>query len=101
MSIPPLAPFPEAKLRKSIPQNEWNLYLKSWETLTELYLRLEDKEFTSASKDYGPLTKFLITFFHELALDPELGSSTTQLRKRCFLILHRIYSGKEIFEGLL
>jgi activating signal cointegrator complex subunit 2 len=101
MSIPPFAPFPEAKLRGSILPKDWILYLKSWDTLAELYLRLNDRDFISTLKESSSLTNFLISFFHESALDPTLASSTVQLRKKCFLILHRVYSGQEISEGLL
>jgi activating signal cointegrator complex subunit 2 len=101
MSLPHFAPFPDAKVRKSILPDEWQLYLDSWTSLAELYLRLGDQQFSAAIKEEGSLTQFLLSFFHELALDDELASKVASLRKKTFFLLHRILSKDEIPSSLL
>jgi len=101
MTLPQFAPFPNATVRRSILPAEWGLYLDSWTSLAELYLRLKDEEFWPAVSDGSSLTNFLISFFHELAYDDSISLSALALRKKCFFITHRIYSGKEIPLSLL
>ena len=101
MSVPHFAPFPDAKVRKSILPDEWQLYLDSWASLSELYLRLEDQKFSEATKEESSLTQFLLSFFHELALDDELASKVASLRKKTFFLLHRILSKEDIPSHLL
>jgi activating signal cointegrator complex subunit 2 len=101
MSLPHFASFPDAKVRKSILPNEWQIYLDSWTSLAELYLRLGDQEFSAAIKEQDSVTQFLLSFFHELALDDELASKVASLRKRTFFLLHRILSKEDIPATLL
>lgn len=101
MSLPHFAPFPDAKVRKSILPDEWQLYLDSWTSLAELYLRLEDQQFSAAIKEEGSLTQFLLSFFHELALDDELASKVASLRKKTFFLLHRILTKEDAPTALL
>jgi activating signal cointegrator complex subunit 2 len=101
MSLPHFAPFLDANLRKSILPNEWQLYLESWTSLAELYLRLGDQQFSSAIKEEDSLTPFLLSFFHELALDDELGSKVASLRKNAFFLLHRLLSQNNVPASLL
>ncbi|CAN9119063.1 unnamed protein product [Alternaria alternata] len=101
MSLPHFAPFPDAKVRKSILPDEWQLYLDSWTSLAELYLRLEDQQFSAAIKEEGSLTQFLLSFFHELALDDELASKVASLRKKAFFLLHRILTKEDAPTALL
>ncbi|KAH6637759.1 hypothetical protein C7974DRAFT_147795 [Boeremia exigua] len=101
MSLPQFAPFPDAKVRQSIRPDEWQLYLESWTSLTDLYLRLDDQQFASARKDVDSLGLFLISFFHELAGDDSLATRVTSLRKKSFLLLHRIWSGQDIEDAFL
>jgi len=101
MSPPHFAPFPDAKVRKSILPDEWQLYLESWASLAELYLRLADDQFTSAIQEKDTVTPFLISFFHELASDENLASKVASLRRRCFFLLHRLLSRDEIPDSIL
>ncbi|KAF2278506.1 uncharacterized protein EI97DRAFT_499921 [Westerdykella ornata] len=103
MPIPSFAPFPDAKVRDSIPPQEWSVYLESWTTVAGFYLRLNDDDFASTIADTSDsnLTDFLVSFFHELPTDPRLPSVAAPLRKKCFLILHRIWSGQIIPYNLL
>jgi activating signal cointegrator complex subunit 2 len=99
MSLPQFAPFPDAKVRQSIAPTDWKLYLDSWTSLTELYLRLDDQQFASARRDVDSLGRFLISFFHELAGDDSLATRVALLRKKAFYLLHRIWSGQDIEDA--
>ncbi|KAF2634580.1 hypothetical protein P280DRAFT_494227 [Massarina eburnea CBS 473.64] len=102
MSLPQFAPFPEAQLRQSILPQEWELYLDSWSSLADLYLRLNYDQFRPAvSSETSSLTHFLISLFHEAANDDSILSTTPTLRKKCFHLLHRILSGDDIPPELL
>jgi activating signal cointegrator complex subunit 2 len=101
MSLPHFAPFPDAKLRQNIVPDEWQLYLDSWTSLTELYLRLNDQKFTSAIGESDSLPSFLLSFFHELANDDSLAPRVLSLRKQCFFLLHRLFSRGDVPNGLL
>jgi activating signal cointegrator complex subunit 2 len=101
MSLPHFAPFPDAKVRQSVLPNEWQLYLASWTSLAEFYLRLGDQEFASAVSDNDTLTPFLLSFFHELANDDSIASRVQSLRKQCFFLLHRLFSRDDVPSSLL
>jgi activating signal cointegrator complex subunit 2 len=98
--IPPFVSFPNAKVRRNILPEEWALYLDSWTSLSELYLRLNDQEFTS-SFSQSNLETFLSSFFHELAEDQNLATTVIPLRRKCFLLLHRLWSGDHKVPSLL
>jgi activating signal cointegrator complex subunit 2 len=101
MSVPPFAPFPGKSVRENILPQEWSLYLDSWISLTELYLRLDDREFFSNLNEPSSLTDFLVSLFHELAEDPTLAPNVIALRRKSFFLLHRIFSGSNIPEQFL
>ncbi|KAF3047202.1 hypothetical protein E8E11_002420 [Didymella keratinophila] len=101
MPLPQFAPFPDAKVRQSIQSDEWQLYLNSWASLTDLYLRLDDQQFAAARRDVDSLGLFLISFFHELAVDDSLTPRVISLRKQSFLLLHRIWSGQDVEDAFL
>jgi activating signal cointegrator complex subunit 2 len=101
MSLPHFAPFPDAKFRQSILPDEWQLYLDSWTSLAELYLRLSDRDFSSAISENNTLTPFLLSFFHELANDDSIAPRVQSLRKQCFFLLHRLVSRDDVPAELL
>ncbi|KAF2630143.1 hypothetical protein BU25DRAFT_388431 [Macroventuria anomochaeta] len=101
MSLPQFVPFPDAKIRQSIQSDEWQLYLDSWTSLTDLYLRLNNQQFASARQDVDSPGFFLISFFHELAGDDSLATKVVSLRKKSFLLLHRIWSGQDVEDAFL
>jgi activating signal cointegrator complex subunit 2 len=101
MSLPQFAPFPDAKVRQGIQSDEWQPYLNSWASLTDLYLRLDDQQFAAVRKDVDSLGLFLISFFHELAIDDSLAPRVVSLRKRSFLLLHRIWSGQDVEDAFV
>ncbi|KAF2786277.1 hypothetical protein K505DRAFT_318688 [Melanomma pulvis-pyrius CBS 109.77] len=101
MPAPTFAPFPQANVRQSVLPQEWEIYLESWTSLAELYLRLNDKDFASAITEGDSLMNFLISFFHELVNDDSIAPEVAGLRKLCFLLIHRIYSGDQMPMSLL
>ncbi|KAF2849408.1 hypothetical protein T440DRAFT_469499 [Plenodomus tracheiphilus IPT5] len=101
MSLPHFAPYPAAKVRQSIQPQEWQLYLDSWSSLADLYLRLGDQQFSSAVKDEDSLTSFLLSFCHESANDDPLAAQVITLRKKTFFLLHRMFSLENVDTNLL
>ncbi|KAJ4348367.1 uncharacterized protein N0V89_009741 [Didymosphaeria variabile] len=102
MSLPRFAPFPDVEVRQHILPVEWTVYLDTWTSLAELHLRLSDSQFRNAIiEDASSLTTFLTSFFHELANDDSLLPQTLLLRKKCFFLLHRIYSEDNVPAPLL
>jgi activating signal cointegrator complex subunit 2 len=101
MSLPHFAPFPDIKVRQNVLPDEWQLYLDSWTSLAELYLRLGDREFSSAVNDNDSLTPFLLSFFHEMANDDSIAPRVQSLRKQCFFLLHRLLSRHDVPSSLL
>ncbi|KAF1956490.1 hypothetical protein CC80DRAFT_525356 [Byssothecium circinans] len=102
MWLPQFAPFPDAQMRRNILPQEWELYLDSWVSLAELYLRLNGQQFSSAvSSEASSLNNFLVSFFHEATNDDSVIPSAPTLRKKCFHLLHRIFSAEQIPLSLL
>ncbi|KAF2144616.1 uncharacterized protein K452DRAFT_284943 [Aplosporella prunicola CBS 121167] len=106
MTLPPLAPFPPAALRRDIQPQEWEEFLDAYITLAQLYLQLSPKEFPSAASDDGSLVAFLTSYFHEAAgpAGNELhfhSEKALGLRKQCFLLSHRLLSGDHVPSNLL
>lgn len=102
MSLPQFVPFPAKPLRQEVAAKEWALYLDAWNSLAELYLRLKDQQFFPAvTEETSSVVDFLVSFFHELANDDSILPQALTLRKRCFHLLHRIYSGRGVPPTLL
>lgn len=101
MSLPPFAPFPDVKSRQTISAEDWAAFLDSWTTLADLYLGLDDQHFHSSASDDSSVTKFITSFYHELAISDSWATQVPQLRKKCFLLLHRILSGDQVPVSLL
>ncbi|KAL1602790.1 hypothetical protein SLS60_006211 [Paraconiothyrium brasiliense] len=102
MSLPRFAPFPDVNVRQNILPVEWSVYLDTWTSLAELHLRLSDSQFRNAIiEDGSSLTTFLTSFFHELANDDSLVPQSLLLRKKCFFLLHRVYSEDDVPDPLL
>jgi activating signal cointegrator complex subunit 2 len=101
MSLPHFAPFPDAKLRQNILPEEWQLYLTSWTSLADLYLRLNDQKFSSEAQESDSLITFLLSFFHELAVDDNLAPKVLPLRKHSYFLLHRLLSQENMPAQLL
>lgn len=101
MSLPHFAPFPDTKLRQNILSEEWQLYLESWTSLADLYLRFKDQKFSSETQESDSLTIFLLSFFHELALDDTLAPKVLSLRKHNYFLLHRLLSQENLPASLL
>ncbi len=101
MSLPHFAPFPDAKVRQNILPQEWHLYLESWTSLADLYLRLNEDQFSQALAETDSLSPFLISFFHALVSDNQLSLDAIVLRKKSFSLIHRLFSRSSLPLSLL
>lgn len=101
MSSPHFAPFPSAAVRQNILPEDWQLYLDSCVSLVDVYLRFEDEKFSLAISGDDSVSKFLISFFHDLANDGSLTPQTSSLRKKCFFLVYRILSRDDVDDALL
>jgi activating signal cointegrator complex subunit 2 len=99
--VPPIVPFPDSTLRQQILPAEWAAYIDSWLSASDLYLRLNNQDFNSALVESGPLSTFIVSFFRELAVDATIAPSVIKLRKKTFLLVHRIWSGESVPPELL
>ncbi|KAH0283811.1 hypothetical protein M436DRAFT_35403 [Aureobasidium namibiae CBS 147.97] len=94
MSLPSLASYPPAQVRKDLGPVEWEACLDAWLSLSALYLRLGKAEFESAARNEQPLVPFLTSYYRVSAQDRQQHGQTQgkehTLRKTCFILTHRI-----------
>ncbi|KAL2849466.1 hypothetical protein BJY01DRAFT_143575 [Aspergillus pseudoustus] len=92
-TLTPLAPLPPPEVQRSIPSDEWELYLDAWVFL--LGARLESS--ASAFEEFAPKDEsavlFLASFYHHFAISGNLinqsGAKSKTLKKLCFLLTRR------------
>ncbi|KAL4951446.1 hypothetical protein BDW69DRAFT_196462 [Aspergillus filifer] len=92
-TLPPLAPLPPPEVQKSIPSEDWELYLDAWILLLGARLETPEPRFKdSAAKDESAVL-FLSSFYHQLASSRgnalQHGAKARTLRKLCFLLTRR------------
>ncbi|KAL4960677.1 ASCC2 family CUE domain-containing protein [Aspergillus stella-maris] len=92
-TLPPLAPLPPPEVQRSIPSEEWELYLDAWILLLGARLETSESKFKdSAGKDESAVL-FLSSFYHQLASSRgnalQHGAKARTLRKLCFLLTRR------------
>lgn len=95
MELPPFAPFPPANLRKDIVPEEWELCLDAWLLLAEGHLLLSLESFASKLPKDQSLPKFLFSYVEATAGEGqhgELDPRSKQLRRKCYLLIHRCLS---------
>ncbi|KAL8902522.1 MAG: hypothetical protein Q9207_004620, partial [Kuettlingeria erythrocarpa] len=95
MELPPFAPFPPANLRKDIVPEEWELCLDAWLLLAEGHLLLSPESFASKLSKDQSLPRFLFSYVEAMAGDvnhDELDPRSKQLRRKCYLLIHRCLS---------
>jgi activating signal cointegrator complex subunit 2 len=94
MSLPSLASYPPAQVRKDLGIDEWEACLDAWLSLSALYLRLGKSEFESAARKEQPLVPFLTSYYQVSAQERQQHGQTQgkehTLRKTCFILTHRI-----------
>jgi activating signal cointegrator complex subunit 2 len=91
MSLPPIAPFPEAAWREHIVPVEWEACLDAWILLAEAHLSLGKIDFMRISARDDSLQAFLSSYMSEAARTTDIGSfwevlKWKRLRKLCFLL---------------
>ncbi|KAI5204270.1 hypothetical protein E4T39_03756 [Aureobasidium subglaciale] len=94
MSLPSLASYPPAEVRKDLVPEEWEACLDAWLSLSALYLRLGKSEFESAARNEQSLVPFL-TSYHQVSAQERhqhrhSHGKEHNLRRSCFILAHRI-----------
>jgi activating signal cointegrator complex subunit 2 len=94
MSLPSLASYPPAQVRKDLGPQEWEACLDAWLSLSAFYLRLEKSQFETAARNEQSLVPFLTSYYRVSAQERQQhGQSQGKehtLRKTCFILTHRI-----------
>jgi activating signal cointegrator complex subunit 2 len=93
MSLPSLASYPPAQVRKDLGPDEWEACLDAWLSLSALYLHLGKSEFESAARKEQSLVPFLTSYYQVSAQERQQHGQTQgkehTLRKTCFILTHR------------
>ncbi|KAL9613075.1 MAG: hypothetical protein Q9167_002374 [Letrouitia subvulpina] len=97
MDLPPFASFPPPGLRKDILPEEWESYLGSWILLAHKINLLSPELLGQRILKDASLVEFIVSYVIQNAaqspLSFPLNSSNSQnLRKECFLMIHRLLS---------
>lgn len=96
----PWLPFPSASISQSIMPDEWHVCLDSWLILAQNHLLLSTKVFSLKVKNNLSIIQFLDSYLKN-ASEPA-GAKENNLRKKSFLLMHRILSElKPIPKSLL
>ncbi|KAL4881069.1 hypothetical protein BJY04DRAFT_227993 [Aspergillus karnatakaensis] len=92
-TLPPLAPLPPPEVQRSIPSQEWELYLNAWILLLGARLETPVPVFRDLTPKDESVVSFLTTFYHHLAQSGanvfQSGTKARSLRKLCFLLTRR------------
>ena len=87
--LPPLAPVPPANVQRNLPPEEWELCIDSWLMLTQEILLVSPKQFDFMISKDASLHHFLISYVKNPPTSPK--TKTLNLRKNCFLVVHRLF----------
>lgn len=92
--LPPLAAYPDSKVKASLPPAEWDACLDSWLVSIEVRLRLQDSHFSEFElSQHASGTTFLVSMLSSLrdegpaALKPQ---KERLLSKRAYMLLRRL-----------
>ncbi|KAL5003731.1 hypothetical protein BDV10DRAFT_198805 [Aspergillus recurvatus] len=93
-TLPPLAPLPPPEVQRSIPSQDWGLYLDAWILLLGARLETSESEFKASAPNDESVVSFLTSFYHQLAAFGgnafQSGAKTRTLRKLSFLLTRRL-----------
>ncbi|KAL2801277.1 hypothetical protein BJX66DRAFT_289410 [Aspergillus keveii] len=93
-TLPPLAPLPPPEVQRSIPSDEWELYLDAWILLLGARLDISASSFEEFAPKDESVVPFLASFYDNLATSGSLinqsGAKSRTLRKLCFLLTRRL-----------
>ncbi|KAH0361675.1 hypothetical protein KCU65_g8571, partial [Aureobasidium melanogenum] len=94
MSLPSLASYPPAKVRKDLGPSEWEACLDAWLSLSALYLRLGKQDFENAARNEQSLVPFLTSYYEVSAQERQQHGRSQEkehnLRRTCFILVHRV-----------
>ncbi|KAL6237681.1 hypothetical protein BDW75DRAFT_248707 [Aspergillus navahoensis] len=93
-TLPPLAPLPPPEVQRSIPSQEWELYLDAWILLLGARLEASESQFKASASNDESAVPFLTSFYHQLATFGgnafQSGAKAQTLRKLTFLLTRRL-----------
>ncbi|KAL2852296.1 hypothetical protein BJX68DRAFT_62987 [Aspergillus pseudodeflectus] len=94
ITLPPLAPLPPLEVQRSIPSDEWELYLDAWALLLGARLDVSASAFEEFAPKDESVVPFLASYYDNLATSGSLinqsGAKSRTLRKLCFLLTRRL-----------
>jgi activating signal cointegrator complex subunit 2 len=94
ITLPPLAPLPPLEVQRSIPSDEWELYLDAWVLLLGARLDVSASAFEEFAPKDESVVPFLASYYDNLATSGSLinqsGAKSRTLRKLCFLLTRRL-----------
>src|SRR5690349_524479 len=98
--VPPLALYPEARVKASLPTTEWDAFLDSWLFSLEYRLRLQDKDFSKFKLSQSASgVKFLVSYLGSIS-DSDVATyglpKERILFKRAYLLLRRLLLATEV-----
>lgn len=99
MNLPPLAPVPPVNIQKDLLPEEWEICMDSWILLAQSYLFTPTEKFVSKVVKDPSLPQFLISYVKNVPTSP--FTKAGQLRKRAFLLLHRVFVEVKTIPGAL
>ena len=90
-TFPPLADYPTASVRSTLPPAEWQACLDSWLFSLEYRLRMRDEHFSKLPSTLIG-TQFLVSFCRnpQATGQAAVGSKEAQLHRRAYLLLKRL-----------
>jgi activating signal cointegrator complex subunit 2 len=96
MSLPLMAPFPQAAWKAHMVPEEWTACLDAWIFLAEAHLSFSVPGFQRISVKDDSIRTFLLSYMSETALSPDIASFNDPLRwkrlwKQCFLLSNRLF----------
>ncbi|KIW69294.1 hypothetical protein PV04_05176 [Phialophora macrospora] len=100
-NVPPLALYPDARVKAGLPNEEWEACLESWLFSLEFRLRLQEKDFSKFKFSQNASgIEFLVSYFESSTGEENLASSKSQkeriLFKRAYLLLRRLLLVTEV-----
>ena len=97
-AVPPLAEYPPASVRASLPPQEWQACLDFWLLSIEFRLRLQDQDFSKFTHSNVSGIQFLRSYFenHPSATGLPADSKEVQLHRRAYLLFKRLMLGTNI-----
>ncbi|PWY90995.1 hypothetical protein BO70DRAFT_329144 [Aspergillus heteromorphus CBS 117.55] len=91
--LPPLAPVPPPEVQRTVPPEDWQLYIDAWILLLGVRIEAPESQFKDHAADDSTAVAFLSSFYRQSARSESssvhAGPKARTLRKLCFLLTRR------------